>query len=83
MFIATLFLPFWFQLILYVIFVFFIKYKYFMILPAIFSDALYSPEMSFGISNIKTLLIVLVLIVFYTLIIKKTRLGQKYVLEKK
>jgi hypothetical protein len=80
---ATIFLPFWFQAILYVLALFFVPKKIFIILPAIIADAWYSPVRDFSFENNKTTVFVIGILIFYFLIINNTRISQRYGLEKK
>lgn len=81
--VATIFLPFWLQAILYVLALFVIPNKIFLILPAIIADAWYSPVRTFSFENNKTTLFVIALLFVYFLIVNNTRISQKYGLEKK
>jgi hypothetical protein len=60
--VATIFLPFWLQAILYVLALFVIPNKIFLILPAIIADAWYSPVRAFSFENNKTTIFVIALL---------------------
>ncbi|MEK7227735.1 MAG: hypothetical protein AAB681_00055 [Patescibacteria group bacterium] len=81
--IATFFLPFWVQAGLYVLALFFVRYKILLLLPAIFADAWYAPTHTLSFSNNKIFLLVLFMLIIYFLVIRNTRITQKYDLEKK
>mgnify|MGYP003494592343 CR=1 FL=1 len=82
-FVSALFLPFWFQAILYILAILMIRYKVLVLLPAVFSDIWYSSYGGVGLSDFKTTILVLVGLGIYLLIIKNTRLLQNNGLEKK
>ena len=82
-FFATFFLPFWVQILLYVVAIILVRYQALLLLPALFSDAWYSPVRNFELSNNKTTLVVFGLIIVYLFIMKTTRIGARYGLEKK
>ena len=82
-FLATFFLPFWAQIILYVLAIILVKYRAFLLVPALFADAWYSPVRDISPINNKTALLVLVMIVVYLLIIRRTRISERYGLPKK
>jgi hypothetical protein len=81
--VATVFLPFWLQAVFYILALFFIPNKIFLLLPAMIADAWYSPVRTFSFENNKTTLFVIALLFFYFLIVNNTRISQKYGLEKK
>jgi hypothetical protein len=83
LFFSVLFLPFWFQAILYILAILTIRHKVLVLLPAVFSDIWYAPYEDFTFSNLKTTIFVLVALGIYLLIIKNTRLLQNNGLEKK
>lgn len=80
---ATFFLPFWAQIIIYILGLFLIPYKVALLLGAILSDTLYSPLRSLSFDNNKTTIFVLVLLFIYFIIRNNTRITQRYGLEKK
>lgn len=75
-FLATFLLPFWVQLILYVVAIIFVENRVLLLLPALFADAWYSPSRSFDPMNNKTVLLVAVMIIIYLVIIRRTRIAQ-------
>ena len=83
LFCAALFLPFWLQVALYVVAIIFVRHRAFLLLPALLSDTWYAPVRSFTVSNNKTFLLVSVMILVYLLIIRTTRISERYGLEKK
>lgn len=80
---AILYLPFWVQIALFVLAVAFIPFKIALVIPALFADAWYAPERSLSLSDNRMLLIVLGLLLVYQLLIKTTRIGLFYGVEKK
>ncbi|MBP6857599.1 MAG: hypothetical protein KBC11_00160 [Candidatus Pacebacteria bacterium] len=80
---ATLFLPFWIQITLYLIGFFIIKHKVSMLAPALFADIWYAPSDTISLGNYKTFLIILGFLIIYFLISKTTRVREKYDFEKK
>lgn len=83
LFVATFFLPFWVQGVLYIVAIFLIRHRVLLLLPALFADAWYAPAHTLSPSDNKTFLIVLGMLIVYFLIVKNTRIIQKYDLEKK
>lgn len=83
LFLATLFLPFWAQIALYLFAIVITPHRAWLLLPALFADAWYSPVRSFSIYNNKTVLLVLAMLIIYFFIIRNTRVTQTYGLEKK
>lgn len=79
---ATFFLPFWVQVVFYVLAIFFVRYHIVLILPALFSDSWYAPARDFTFHNNKTFLVVVSLLLVYFLIIKTTRIKERYGLSK-
>lgn len=82
LFLATFFLPFWLQAIFYILAVFFVRHRLWLLLPAFFADAWYSPMRSLSFHNNKTVLIVFAIIVIYFIIVRNTRVAQTYGLPK-
>lgn len=80
---GTFFLPFWLQILLYVVAIVFVKYNLFLLLPALLADAWYAPSRNISLVNNKTFLIVAGIILIYLLIIRTTRISERYGLEKK
>jgi hypothetical protein len=83
LFCAALFLPFWLQVTLYVVAIIFVRHRVFLLLPALLSDAWYAPVRNFNIASNKTFLLVAGMILVYLLIIRTTRISERYGLEKK
>jgi hypothetical protein len=81
LFLLTIFLPFWLQIVFYIFAVIFVKPKALLLIPALFADAYYSPIRNLLPANNKTFLWVLFIIVLYEIIIRNTRLS--YVFSKK
>ncbi len=82
LFFAVFFLPFWIQVVLFVLSILLVPHRVFLLVPALFADAWYAPVRSISLNNNKTTLFVLGLIIIYTIIIRTTRVSQKYGLEK-
>ena len=80
---ATLFLPFWIQIILYPLAIIFIRHRAWLLLPALFADAWYAPVRAFSWHDNLTTVLVLSMLAVYFLIITNTRVTQRYGLEKK
>ncbi len=82
-FLATLFLPFWVQIIFYILAVILVPHRTFLLIPALFADAWYSPVRDISPANNKTALLVLGMIIVYLIVIRRTRISQNYGLPKK
>jgi hypothetical protein len=54
-----------------------------LIIPAIIADAWYAPEHRLTIADNKMLLLVLGMVALFTLVVRTTRISQRYGLEKK
>lgn len=80
---ATLFLPFYLQALLYIAGLFFLRYRWVLLVSALFADSWYSPVRNLSLENNKTTVFVLVILVLFFLITSNTRISQKYGLEKK
>ncbi len=78
---AVLYLPLWIQLVLFVAAVLIGPYRFFMLVPAIVSDALYAPSMHFSLTGHWMTLIVLALLVLHWFIMKKLRIPTMYGVE--
>lgn len=78
LFVAIFWLPIWLQLICFVLAVIFAKHRLVVLLPAIMSDALYSPNTSFALSNLKTTIYVVLMLIVFWIIINKTRIKILY-----
>ncbi len=83
LFLATFFLPFWVQGILYLLAVLTVRHRVLLLLPAFFADAWYAPVRTFSVHNNKTVLIVIGMILIYVAIVRNTRVTQTYGLPKK
>jgi branched-subunit amino acid ABC-type transport system permease component len=83
LFIATLWLPIWVQVILYVLAVMFVPQRILLLLPAVFADAYYAPTASFSLYTLQTTLFVFALLCAHYIIINKTRIGLLYGMEEK
>lgn len=83
LFLATFLLPFWVQIILYVVAIFLVRYHVLLLIPALFADAWYAPSRELSFANNKTSLVVLGLIIVYLFIMSTTRIKERYGLEKK
>ncbi len=79
--VAVLYAPFWVQISLFLIAILFSPYKWIFLLPALLADAWYSPVRNFAPANNKTLLLVVGVLLMYTLIIRMTRIRERYGLE--
>ncbi len=79
---VALFLPFWLQVLLYVLAVVLVKHRSLLLLPALFSDAWYAPVRDLSIVHNKTFLVVLGMIFVYLLIMRTTRFSHRYGLPK-
>jgi hypothetical protein len=78
---AVLWLPLWLQLALFVAAIILLPYRFFLVIPAIISDALYAPGSVWKISSHWMTVIVLVLLAIHYFIMKKLRIRTLYGLE--
>jgi hypothetical protein len=78
---AILWLPVWVQIAVCIIAIILIPYRFFLVLPAIFSDALYAPTAHFSLTAHWMTLTVLALLGIHYGIIKKMRIRTAYGLE--
>jgi hypothetical protein len=78
---AVLWLPLWVQIAFFIIAIIVIPYRFFLVLPAIFSDALYAPTSHFSLSTHWMTVSVLVLLAIHYFIMKKLRIRTLYGLE--
>lgn len=78
---AVLWLPLWVQIGLFVIAIIVVPYRFFLVIPAIFSDALYAPTTHFSLKAHWMTLLVLVLLGIHYFIMKKMRIRTLYGLE--
>lgn len=83
LFLATFFLPFWAQAVLYVVAILAVRHRIWLLLPALFADLWYSPLRSLSLHNNKTVVLVLGMLVVYFVIVRNTRVTQTYGLPKK
>ncbi len=81
--VATFFAPIWLQGLLYVACLFIVRYRLVLIIPAIIADAWYAPEHHLTVSDNKMLLLVLGMVALFTVVVRTTRISQRYGLEKK
>lgn len=79
---AVLYLPLWVQLGLFAIAVIIVRYPVALLIPAVFADAWYAPVRSFSFMNNKTVFIVGAMIILYYLVMRMTRIRERYGLEK-
>ncbi|MES2224917.1 MAG: hypothetical protein V4478_02935 [Patescibacteria group bacterium] len=78
---AVLWLPVWLQILLFITAIISGPYRFFFILPAIASDALYAPGSVFAIQNHWMTLLVLGLLAAHWLIMRTLRISTLYGLE--
>jgi hypothetical protein len=78
---AVFWLPSWLQLALFVAAILIGPYRFFMVLPAIVSDALYAPGSYWHLSSHWMTLLVLALLGIHYFIMKKLRIRAVYGLE--
>lgn len=79
--IAVLYLPLWVQLVLFVAAILIGPYRFFMVIPAIVSDALYAPGSWMNPSAHWMTLLVLGLLGIHYFVMKKLRIRTVYGLE--
>ena len=79
--VAVLYVPLWVQLVLFVAAIIIGPYRFFMIIPAIISDALYAPGAYLNITHHWMTLLVLALLGIHYFITKKLRIRTAYGLE--
>jgi len=78
---AVLWLPVWLQVVLFVAAILIGPYRFFFVIPAIISDALYAPGTAWSLTAHWMTLLVLALLAIYWLSIKKLRVRTVYGLE--
>ncbi len=78
---AVLWLPLWLQIVLFALAIVIGPYRFFFIIPAIVSDALYAPSTHFSLTNHWMTLVALVLLGLHWFIMKKMRIPVMYGLE--
>jgi hypothetical protein len=81
--IATLLLPFYLQIPIYIISLFLMRYRSLILIPAIVADSWYAPSIGFSVFYNKTFLFALSILFVHFIIIRFTRISQYYDLEKK
>ncbi len=79
---AVLWAPLWLQGLLLLIAVLSVRYRIFLLLPAIFADAVYVPTRGFGISMFQVTMVVMVVLLIHFLITTQTRVAELYVPKK-
>jgi hypothetical protein len=78
---AVLWLPVWLQIVLFALAVIVGPYRFFFIIPAIVSDALYAPSMHFSLATHWMTLIVLAMLGLHWVVTKSLRIPTVYGLE--
>ena len=78
---AVLWFPLWVQIALFVLAIIIVPYRFFLIIPAIVSDALYAPGSALSIRSHWMTLLVLTLLGIHYFIMKKLRIRTLYGLE--
>ena len=78
---AVLWLPLWLQIVLFVAAIIIGPYRFFFVIPAIVSDALYAPNTHFSLTDHWMTLLVLALLVLHWFIMKLLRIPVAYGLE--
>lgn len=75
---ATIWLPIWIQILLYIIAVFVLPYQFLLLIPALYADALYAPHGGISLSmHLYTVGVAILLMVRWVLV-HKTRIGILY-----
>ena len=80
--VATIWLPVWAQIALYIIAVILVRHRLLIFIPAVFADTLYTPTTIWHLSAHRYVILVAVLLIGFYLVITKTRIGQLYAMEK-
>ncbi len=78
---AVVWLPIWVQLVLFALAISILPYRYFVLIPAIISDALYAPSTYFSFLTHWSTLIVLAMLGIQWYVMKKMRVQSMYGLE--
>lgn len=78
---AVLWLPLWLQFLLFAAAIIIGPYRFFMVIPAILSDALYAPTAHFSLTAHWMTLSVLALLALHWFIMKKIRIPTMYGVE--
>lgn len=79
--VAVVWLPVWVQVVLFVTAVILVQYRFFLVIPAIISDALYTSHSAWNIRSHYMTLLVLALLALHYFIMKKMRIRTLYGLE--
>ncbi len=79
--VAVLYVPLWVQVVFFVAAIIFDPYRFFMIIPAIVSDALYAPGSYLSPAHHLMTILVLALLCLHYFIMKKLRVRTIYGLE--
>lgn len=79
--VAVVWLPVWVQVVLFVTAVILVQYRFFLVIPAIISDALYASHSAWNIRSHYMTLLVLALLALHYFIMKKMRIRTLYGLE--
>jgi hypothetical protein len=79
--IAILWLPIWLQIVLFSVAVVVVPYRYYLLIPAIIADALYTSHSVWNITSHWLTLIVLAMLGLHWFIMKKMRVTAFYGLE--
>lgn len=80
---AVVYLPIFVQIAMFAVAVVFVRYQLLLLVPAFFADAWYSPVRAVSFGNNKMTLIVIGMIVFYYIVMRMTRIRERYGLETK
>jgi len=78
---AVLWLPLWLQIVLFAAAIVIGPYRFFMVIPAIISDALYAPSSHFSLTNHWMTVFVLAMLGLHWFIMKKLRIPTMYGVE--
>lgn len=79
---AVLWAPLWLQGLLLLLAMFSVRHRVFLLIPAIFADALYAPTRGVGISMFQVTVLVLVVLLIHFLVTTQTRVAELYVPKK-
>lgn len=80
---SILYTPVWVQLGLFVVGVLFFRFRLLFLIPAFFADAWYAPTRSVALSNMRMTLIVVGMILVWVMVMRMTRIRERYGLETK
>lgn len=70
---TVLWLPLWFQLMLFVVGILVLPYRLLLLIPAVVADVVYAPEYTLGIAHLKMTLIVALLLLVQYVVVTHTR----------